>query len=448
MLAWIVRLLASLALGLCVFLLWTSATSETAIGCDWSAFDCDAALASPWAKWFGLPVAAGGTLCYLAALVGSLLAGRSGVLGATGWRLLELAAPLAVGAGAWFFFVQFLWLDSFCLWCLLTHACGVAMAVAVLFWRRQDAAGETAPLAPGLSAAGFVAGSGPPTLGAPTFVGLLGVIALVVGQTFGAPAKVVEYEPQIATDFSLGQPEGSGEAPASVEPIAVTSAKPVTAPAETLPAKRKRNGSRDLLLLKGRVKIDAYEHAVLGSPEAPHLVVEMMDYACPHCREFHEILNEAIDRFDGRVGVVILPVPGENLCNKYIKKSRPKSVGACFAAKLSIAVSRLEPAKFERFHAWMLEAEKIPSRTAALIRAQRFVDSRELSAELRDPEGQIAAQIGQYVELAGALQKQGRFGLPSQILGDKVVVGPPDSLETLCELWSGAFDLPNPTDTL
>lgn len=449
MLAWTVRVLATIALGLSTFLWWTSATSETAIGCDWSAFDCDAALASPWAKWLGVPVAAGGTLCYLAALAGSVLAGRSGAAGSTGWRLLELASPLATGAGLWFTFVQASRLDSLCLWCLLTHACGMAMAIAVVLWRRQASDGEATPLAPGLAAVGVASNSGPPSPGIPTIAGLIGLVALVVGQTLGAPATVVEYEPEITTDIAFDDAEQAPEDPATesmqVEtPVMVSTAKPVTKPAEPKAAKRQRNGSRHLKLLKGRLTIDAYDHAVLGSPEAPHLVVELMDYACPHCREFHEILHEAINLYDGQVGVVILPVPGENLCNKYITKARPKSIGACYAAKLSIAVSRLEPDGFDRFHSWMLEAESIPSRTSALLRAQRVADNSELSAELRDPDGLIAARIRQYVELAGALQKQGRFGLPTQILGDKVVVGPPDSLEAVCKLWSASFELENP----
>ena len=73
---WITRLFAAIALALSGYLLAISANTATAIGCDWSAFDCEAALASPWAKWLGLPVAAGGLLCYLVAFVGSLLAGR------------------------------------------------------------------------------------------------------------------------------------------------------------------------------------------------------------------------------------------------------------------------------------------------------------------------------------------------------------------------------------
>lgn len=444
MLAWIVRLLAAAALGFSAFLLWTSVTSAAAIGCDWSAFDCDAALASPWAKWFGLPVAAGGLGCYLAAFVGSLLAGRSGTLGSSGWRLLELASPLAVGAGLWFLVIQATQLESFCLWCVLTHACGLGMAIAAFLWRRSTDEDVATPLAPGLSTAGSASQGGPPPLGLPTIASVGGLIALVIGQTIAAPTVVVESEPEIETRFTFTESTEGNEPSPVQEPVSVTTAKPAPETTTPLVAQRQRNGSRPLSLLQGRLKIDAYDHAVIGSPEAPHLVVELMDYACSHCREFHDKLTEALERFDGQVAVVIMPVPGEILCNKYVTTARPKSVGACYAAKLSIAVSRLGPDEFERFHAWMLKAEKIPSRTASLIEAQKHVDRGNLSGELRDTDGQIAARIKQYVELAGAIKRQGRFGLPSQILGDKLVVGPPESVDQLCEIWAEAFGLDTP----
>lgn len=442
---WIARLLAAMALALSGYLLAISATTSTAVGCDWSAFDCDAALASPWAKWFGVPVAAGGVLCYLAALVGSVLAGRSDSAGSLGWRLLELATPLAVGAGLWFTFVQATRLDSFCLYCVATHACGLVMAIAAIVWRYGQDDETTAPLAIGLTSDGAVAASsGPPKLGLPTIAGVVGVLALAIGQTLWAPSTVVAYEAELDTEFTFDSPEVPAE-----EPIEETQvAEPATNPTETpsnAPPRRQPNGSRPLSLLGGQLKIDAYDHAVLGSPEAPYLVVELMDYACPHCREFHDKLHEAVQRYRGQIGVVIMPVPGEILCNPYVKKARPKSAGACYAAKLSLAVSELNPDEFEKFHEWMLEDDKIPSRTASLIEAREHVDGDKLSTALQDADGRLAARVKQYVELAGALSRQGRFGLPSQIVGDTFMTGPAESVDILCESWAKAFGIEAPT---
>lgn len=454
---WFVRLLAATAFGLSVFLWWTSATTQSAVGCNaFAGFDCDAALASPWAKWLGLPVAAGGTLCYAAALAGSFLAGRRGAASAIGWRLLELAAPLAVGAGLWFTGVQIAALDSFCVYCLATHACGLAMAIAILVWRASASSEErptvgVSPITPAVAAPTAV--EGPPSLGLPTVAGLLGVIVLAAGQTMFAAPNVSEYQAELSEQFNLGD-TGAAEVAAidtddtSDEGVsAERSAEEATSEEPSKPSKpaRRRDGSRKLSLFNGRLNFDTYEQAVLGSPDAPHIVIEMMDYACPHCREFHDKLTEALERFDGQIAVVVMPVPGEIVCNPHVQKARKQSVGACFAAKLSLAVSKLAPEEFEKFHEWMLEDDTIPSRGSSLNEARRHVDGNELSRALQDEDGVLAARIKSYVELAAAIGRKGRFGLPAQILGDKVIAGPLDSVDTLCTTWAEAFGLETPT---
>lgn len=446
---WIACLLALAALVLSAFLWWSSTTTEAVVGCNaFSGFDCQAALGSAWAKWFGLPVAAGGALCYAAALVGALLAPRSGSAGSAGWRLLELAVPLAVGAGVWFTIVQTAFLESFCVYCLATHACGIAMAIVVFLWRRAEATEESGPLAVGLSFDGgtVVGSAGPPSLGISTLVGMLGVITLVIGQTVFAPPAVADFEAELEETFSFDDGTSAAVAePIDDPPVAGEASRRAPAAKRTGPPARKRGGSRPISLLNGQLKIDTYDHAILGSPEAPHIVVEMMDYACKHCREFHETLTEALERFDGQIAVVVMPVPGEISCNPYVTKARKTSAGACYAAKLSIAVSRLKPERFESFHHWMLQAERIPNRTASLIAARERVDGNDLSDALRDTEGVLAARVKQYVELAGALSRQGKFGLPTQILGNRVMSGPPETVDIVCEGWAEAFGIEAPT---
>ncbi|MEO0532089.1 MAG: vitamin K epoxide reductase family protein [Planctomycetota bacterium] len=445
-LPWIACLLALVACLLSAFLWWSSATTEQVVGCNaFSGFDCQAALGSRWAKWFGVPVAAGGMLAYISALAGALLARMTGGASTIGWRLLELAVPLVVGAGVWFTIVQVAFLESLCIYCLATHLCGLAMAVVVGVWRYGTVSEEPTAMAVGLSFDGVTSPgpSGPPPMGIPTLVGTLGVIGLVVGQTVFSPPAVAEFEADLDETFQFEQPETVATSNQDTTPDA-ESAEKVVAAKPTGPPPRKRNGSRQVSLLNGQLQIDTYGHAILGSPEAPYIVVEMMDYACKHCREFHDKLTEALDRFEGQVAVVVMPVPGEISCNPYVTKARKGSAGACYAAKLSIAVSRLDPDRFESFHHWMLQAERIPSRTASLIAARERVDGDDLSDALRDAEGVLASRVKQYVELAGALNRQGRFGLPTQILGNRVMSGPPDSVDAVCEDWAKAFDIELP----
>lgn len=451
--AWITRLLAATALGLSVYLLWASATLQPVVGCNvFEGADCDAVLASPWAKWLGVPVAAGGVVCYALALVGSFLASSRGAAAAWGWRLMEFTAPLAIGAGLWFTGVQFVEVGSICTWCLATHVCGFAMAIAMLAWRNSAAVDGPRPVAisPIATAPTLVhAAEGPPSLGLPTVLGLLGVIVLAGGQTMFAAPTVSEYTAEINQEFDLGDAakRHTAEPVEEPEPEAAAADEPAASQDTAKPARRK-GGSRMVSALNGRLKFDTYEQAVLGSPEAPHIVVEMMDYACPHCREFHEKLTEALRRFDGQIAVVVMPVPNEIACNPYVQKARKQSLGACYAAKLSLAVSKLAPEKFEAFHEWMLEGDSIPSRASALIEARNHIDGDEISRALVDEDGSLTARIKNYVELSAAIAQQGRFGLPAQILGNKVIAGPPNTVDELCETWAEAFGLETPRDAV
>lgn len=448
MLGWIVGLLAATAAGLSSYLWWAGASGVETVGCNaFAGLDCDAALASPWAKWLGAPVAAGGLGCYAVAFLGAVLAGLGGNAARVGWRLLEAIVPLASGAAVWFIAVQSFALESFCPYCVATHAVGLAMLGVLVVWRARSAATSPAilPLSPILLAEpaprAVTRGAGPPALGLPTLAGVVGVVALVAGQTVFAPALVAEFEAQLPEGFEFSSVGvGSDAPPGDDDSVGETAlpTRPKLAPA------RSPHGSREATFLRGQLRIDAYDHAVLGSPEAPHLVVELMDYACPHCRDFHGKLTEALERFEGKVAVVVMPVPGEISCNPHVRKARAKSVGACFAARLTLAVSRLAPEKFDEVHAWMLEDDKIPDRTKSLAEAWSHVDSDALSLALRDDEGDLAGRVKNYVDLAALIGRQGRFGLPAQIVGDSVIAGPVKTVDELCALWAKQFGIDEP----
>lgn len=454
-LAWSTRLLALTAALLAALLWWNSASTEPTLGCDTfgEAFDCDAVLASRWAKWFGVPVAAGGTLCYAIALMGSFLA-TTKPLGTTGWRLLEAASTLAVGSAIWFVAIQTTMLDSYCWYCVATHACGLAMASTALAWCLSCLPNLANHAAVGIAPIDHQAptetNEAPPAFGPAALLGAVGLIALVGGQIATEPApSTTAYEADLGETIELQSPAtqvvaSDPEPEASIEePIPAVEPTKI----ESTPM-RLANGSRWIGLLKGQLKLNTYDHAIIGSPEAPHVVVELMDYACRHCREFHEKLVKTIDRFDGQVAVIVMPIPGEITCNPYVTKARKTSIGACFAAKLSIAVAQLEPGKFEAFHHWMLQDDIIPRRTASLIEAREHVDGDQLSLALRDSDGSLATKLSRYVEIAGALARTGKFGLPTQIIGDQVLVGPPDSVDEICQTWADLLDLELPAEEI
>jgi protein-disulfide isomerase/uncharacterized membrane protein len=450
LLLWLTRLLALAACGLSIYLWQASVAASGVAGCDWEAFDCNAALGSRWAKWFGIPVAAGGTVCYLAAVIGSFLVGRKGTAGTAGWWLLEFALPAAIGAGIWFTLLQATTLGSFCLYCLLTHACGLVLGGLVFALRRSSTEqGAGAPLAIGLGQPNNAANesTSAPPLGLPTAAGFLALVVLIGGQFFGP--KPIPAEPvaaKLSEEFRFDEDEVVPTA-AEADPTSNDEeAKPsneVEKPSYKAPDRR-IGGSRQVKLLGGSLTIDTYEHPILGSPEAEHIVVELMDYACPHCRELHEKIQEALKQYEGKVAVVVMPVPGEITCNPYARKARKESLGACHAAKVAVAVADLAPDEFEKFHHWLLKDDKIPNRTAIIIEAKRHADSAELSLALRDAEGEYAGRIKQYISLSAKLRKQGVRGVPAQILGDKVHSAKIESIDEVIDLWSKAFEIERP----
>ena len=145
--------------------------------------------------------------------------------------------------------------------------------------------------------------------------------------------------------------------------------------------------SREVKFLKDKIRLDTYKEALLGSPDAKYVVVEMMDYTCPHCRKMHAHMLEAMDRYGDQLAIVILPVPLELSCNKLVQVTDPLHRGACKIARTALAVADVDPSKFRDFHNFLLaDEEKAPSAAKAVVRAFHLVDRKELMKRSGTPE--------------------------------------------------------------
>jgi protein-disulfide isomerase len=188
-----------------------------------------------------------------------------------------------------------------------------------------------------------------------------------------------------------------------------------------------------------------YKEAVLGSPNAEFVVIEMMDYTCPHCRKMHTHIREAMERYGDQLAVVIMPVPLELTCNKLVAATDPLHRGACKIARTSLAVAEVDPSRFIDFHNFLLEnEEKAPTAAQAVVRAFRLVDRRELTQ--RGSSKEIDARIQKNIQLYSALANERRpgnptFGLPVQILGDTVLSGGDMTTEEMFDAWEKAIDI-------
>ncbi len=461
---WAVVVLALVATADAAYLTWTSLTHGVVAGCNGAERGgCDDVLKSHWSRAAGMPVALGGAVCY-AAIFGLSLAAGSRAFNANRWlgTALVAAAILAAASGLWFTLLQIFALRAFCYYCLGIHLCGLTIAGLVIW----SAVGKTphqvgasrshATLAaiPGMAGPRRSTGARPaegPSLfvAGPAAAGMLCLLIaaqyLFPPQTFeasqpdlkdtidmtAASATSAAATPELSPDARPYTVNRVTDADPAVEDQGVKLAdhqaaadeKPATKqPAETAPAL-----SREVTFLNGKIKINVYDEAVLGSPDAKYVVLELMDYTCPHCRKSYAQIEEALDRYGDQLAVVIMPVPLELECNKLVPSTDPMHRGACKIAELSLAVAKADPIRFADFHDFLLaDVEKPPTSAQAVVRAFRLTDRTKLRKVTQDPA--IDARIQKYISLFSTLSaenrgKPGSFGLPVQIVGDTVLSG-------------------------
>jgi len=203
--------------------------------------------------------------------------------------------------------------------------------------------------------------------------------------------------------------------------------------------------SRITDILKGRLFFDIYEEAYLGSPEAPNVVIELFDYTCKHCRQTHKRVHSALRHYGDQLAFVVMPVPLELRCNKFMKSARPQNIGACNLAKIALIVSKLEPNQFARFHEWMMAEEEKPRRyEQALVRAYQDVGRVWVRSGLEntdDIDARIARHVNIFANLGNEWTNPAKFGMPVFIAGDKIASGSFENDQEYFDFIELAFDI-------
>ena len=487
-----IAVLALIAACVAARLTWETFGQGTLIGCsETDLIGCDQVLGSGWSKFLGMPVALGGLVCYTAIFVLSLLAGsRSDGARWVNTALVMLAA-LAVGAGAWFTALQFLAIGKICPRCLWIHACGLVIGGFVLwsaFSRRpspSNASASTAALAGTLRVPSTGTRRVSYTLAEPSLsVASIGAVAalllLVAGQIMFRPksydiSKVALDDPIEMTATANGRnrnaadtspdaqshvvrrmPTGddndaddsgdTSEVDADTDAAATTGDAADESPAaESEPIDIPPVAKREVKFLDGMLTVDLSTEAILGSREAPYVILELMDYTCPHCREMHETLKLASRRYGNQLAIAVMPVPLELECNRRLPKTDPMHRDACRMARLAISLAKVDPSAFADFHNFLMQREdRPPPYGSAVVRAFRLVNRKQLSALTKSDE--IEARIQDYIKLYATLASRQKssdkpFGLPVQIVGDKVLSGKFDSPEEMFEAWEAELDI-------
>jgi uncharacterized membrane protein/protein-disulfide isomerase len=449
------------------YLAWSAIQLRPVIGCGGSdLIDCDHVLNSHWSKIFGLPVSIPAVGLY-ATLLG-LLAFAGSPVPAAFRRLLLTALScgflVAGWAALWFIGLQLVVLKHLCPWCLAAHLCGLALSVwALTVGAPQSRLRITATglmLASGLAvtqvltpataayevvvpdyakaaqsnaaeqvaapteefaapAEDFAAPADPapavPATAAPPPPPAAAPEQAPAAETFEPPVAVVPGNsrparmagPLLAMSLKslillpAGQPDENGQ-PAQTEATGQAVASPRTTRKVTILGTEKP------------ITLDPAGWPLLGTADARFIFVEMFDYTCPHCRETHQSIRGAFERFGQDLAVIALPVPLESECNR--AASGGGHAGSCELSRLAVAVWRCDRGKFREFHDWLFDRSRTPA--AARRQAERLVGRDPLRAEL--DSGTPGKFVDRHVDL---YIKLGAGTVPKLLFSDRSVIG-------------------------
>ena len=177
----------------------------------------------------------------------------------------------------------------------------------------------------------------------------------------------------------------------------------------------------------GGMQVDVSRLPLQGNPQAKHLMVELVDYTCLHCRHFHHMLTVVRQRYGDQVAIVLRPVALNPQCNSYVQRKSREHADACEYSKLALAVWRMDPGKFSEFHDWLMGSEKIPSISVAKKRAVRLVGVDVLLKEIN------GKAVQEMLEHNHQIFHGTKKGLPIMITNAGSLSGVPKSAKQLYE---------------
>ncbi len=145
---------------------------------------------------------------------------------------------------------------------------------------------------------------------------------------------------------------------------------------------------------------------VLGNPQGDVTLVEFFDYNCGYCRQASGDLAKLIES-DGNLRVVLkeFPVLGED---------------SIAAAQVAVAVNRVAPELYGKFHYALLHSSGRANRDAAIAAATKAgVDRKALDKALADSDGINTSLRDTY----GLATRLGISATPSWVVGQDLVIG-------------------------
>jgi uncharacterized membrane protein len=414
LLVWPLLFLTSLAGGLSIVIAARTSGVARLPGCGQGS-GCAALAASRWSQWLIVPVAALGAGTYLLLGVALLLTNirppsTSDVL----FQVIASLSMLAIGAAAWFLFLQLVVVRQACIYCNLVHLMGLAIFAIIMF------SAVHGDLAVGTN--GVLTWTGKPML-----AGLSGLLLLVGGQLLWRPKSyAIIPSDRAAGSCASSQHEFSTVPASSMLEALEPTRQSVALSAVTRPA-------REVSLLNGRIRLSTNDWPIVGSADARHLIAILFDYTCPTCRVVHQMVNDLLDQDRRWLGVLILPVPQNPSCNPNVTRIHPGRGQACQFARLALAVWQSRPDRYEDFESYLFATEEVPLLGLAMQKASELTGAR---IDPHRPDDQFDQIIRRSVEVykAAGVEK-----IPTLLLPNAFVAGQFPSVAELRAVLNGEF---------
>ncbi|MEM6551095.1 MAG: vitamin K epoxide reductase family protein [Planctomycetota bacterium] len=180
---------------------------------------------------------------------------------------------------------------------------------------------------------------------------------------------------------------------------------------------------------------DRAQGFAIGNLEAPHRLHLLFDYACPHCRDAHEMMFAAVEERSD-ISVSLLPIAIHPSCNDAFEQVTERFDESCELATLALAVLLVEPSAFVAFDRWLYDWDGFQPKTLAeaRVKAEELVDASRLAEVLASgaPALQLEANIKFFKEL------QVTRVPVLVVLGQQPIVGRLESFDEVAAMLDGS----------
>ncbi len=433
------RIIATLALGLALFLLTISisiivagSTPDIAMcgGASW--IDCKTVLESKRFASFltVIPVSALAAVIYgtLAFTLFWMDAGQRQTALQKAWIILHIGAAAITLAAIWFVFVQIYFIEgTFCVYCLIEHLLGVILAFAIFAQGKRVRIWPQVP-----RAAASVAGVG--------MVLVLIVSQIVINPSIAETIPTGNYADDAppSTDKVTDKTQTPGDKPVKIDYFGDWGTKSHRYSEELydLPA---------VSVAQGYYNFSRYAHPILGNKNAKYVAVEVVDYTCPACKRLHDLLKAAKEDLGDDYAVMVFTFPLQSACNDHLPNRAVLggSSGACALAVLAHRVFIVKPEKFEQFHNFLFDnqAEIKKNISMAFLEAERLAGKIALNKDdVMELARKIVRKRDTFLGRKMIIKETGGIQLPGLLTFNHRLSAKPDNAAALVKFLKEGFE--------